>query len=104
MLQFRHLFFLFFQIFVTISSRAEKSDAELKHLLKHDCGSCHGMRLKGGLGVPLTREFMQGRNRSEIKGVILNGRPGTAMPPWRSLVTEGEANRLAEILIKGDDE
>ncbi|MCG8427047.1 MAG: cytochrome c, partial [Chromatiales bacterium] len=23
---------------------------DLLHLLKHDCGSCHGMRLEGGLG------------------------------------------------------
>jgi mono/diheme cytochrome c family protein len=26
--------------------------AELLHLLKHDCGSCHGMTRKGGLGPP----------------------------------------------------
>ena len=24
--------------------------AELDHLLRHDCGSCHGLRLQGGLG------------------------------------------------------
>ncbi|MBK8200863.1 MAG: cytochrome c [Bdellovibrionales bacterium] len=84
--------------------RAERTASDLKYLLKHDCGSCHGMKLKGGLGSPLTKELMHNRSRNEIKGVIFNGRPGTAMPPWRSLVTEGEANRLAEILIKGDDQ
>ncbi|MGL5987379.1 MAG: hypothetical protein ACRCZ5_10960, partial [Burkholderiales bacterium] len=26
----------------------------LLHLLKQDCGSCHGMSMKGGLGSPLT--------------------------------------------------
>lgn len=62
------------------------------------------MKLKGGLGSPLTKELMQRRNRNEIMGVILNGRLGTAMPPWKSLVTEGEASRLAEILIKGDNQ
>jgi cytochrome c55X len=104
MLKFQVLFVLFFQILISVSIRAERTDSDLKYLLKHDCGSCHGMKLKGGLGPPLTKALMRGRNRDEIKGVILSGRPGTAMPPWRSLVTEGEANRLAEILIKGDDE
>jgi cytochrome c55X len=104
MLKFQVLFLLAFQILIADSICAERADPELKHLLKHDCGSCHGMSLKGGLGPPLTKDLLLSRNRNEIQGVILNGRPGTAMPPWRSLVTESEANRLAEILIKGDDE
>lgn len=104
MLKFRVLFLLLFQILIAHSIRAERTDPELKHLLKHDCGSCHGMTLKGGLGPPLTKKTMLSRNRNEIQAVILSGRPGTAMPPWRSLVTESEANRLAEILIKGDNE
>ena len=30
----------------------EARQAELIHRLKHDCGSCHGMTMKGGLGPP----------------------------------------------------
>ena len=29
---------------------ADSRQAELTHLVKHDCGSCHGMTMKGGLG------------------------------------------------------
>ncbi len=38
--------------------RAERQ-GEILHLLKHDCGSCHGMRLEGGLGPALKPEQLK---------------------------------------------
>ena len=35
--------------------------AELEHLVKQDCGSCHGLRMTGGLGSPITPEALAGR-------------------------------------------
>ena len=32
--------------------------AELVRIVRQDCGSCHGMRLTGGLGPALTREAL----------------------------------------------
>ncbi len=74
---------------------------ELDRLLTHDCGSCHGLRLTGGLGPPLTPEALEGYTADFVAAVILRGRGGTAMPPWRGLLTEEEARWLAENLLSG---
>ena len=74
---------------------------ELRHLLKQDCGSCHGMTLKGGLGPALLPANLEGKPDELLVISILDGRPGTAMPPWRGLLTEAEAQWLVEQLREG---
>lgn len=83
--------------------RAEVSDSradELEHLLIQDCGSCHGLTLKGGLGRPLTPDALEGSDPEVLTGIILDGMPGTAMPPWRPLLTEEEARWITDYLLK----
>lgn len=75
--------------------------AELVQLLRHDCGSCHGLTLKGGLGPPLTPLALAGKPAEWLRATILDGRPGTPMPPWRPFLTEQEAGWLVESLIRG---
>jgi cytochrome c55X len=75
--------------------------AALERLVLQDCGSCHGMSLKGGLGADLTRAALAGREPREIARIVLDGVPGTAMPPWRPLLTEAEAAWIADYLIEG---
>ena len=75
--------------------------AELVHLLRHDCGSCHGLTLKGGLGPALTKEALADKAPVMLREVILHGRPGTPMPPWRGFLTKEETDWLVEILIQG---
>jgi len=75
--------------------------AELTHLLRHDCGSCHGMRLKGGLGPSLNPEALAGKSPQMLTATILTGRAGTPMPPWRGILTEEEAQWLVERLREG---
>ena len=75
---------------------------ELMHLLKQDCGSCHGLKLKGGLGPPLLVENLTGKPASFLAYTILNGRPGTAMPPWKELLKPEEAEWLANVLLNGE--
>ncbi len=74
---------------------------ELLHLLKQDCGSCHGLTLKGGLGPALLPPMLEGKPVDYLTATILDGHPGTAMPPWRGLLAENEARWLAEILREG---
>jgi cytochrome c55X len=74
---------------------------ELVHLLKQDCGSCHGMRLTGGLGPPLTAEALREKPGASLVATILSGRPGTAMPPWRRFISEPEAQWLVGRLQAG---
>ena len=80
------------------TARADRDDAALRHLVRHDCGSCHGLRLTGGLGPALTPDAIAGRPAAWLRAVILNGVPGTAMPGWRGVVNEDEAARIATML------
>ncbi len=73
--------------------------AELERLVRHDCGSCHGMTLKGGLGSDLRAATLAGTAPETLAQIVLDGIPGTAMPPWRPLLTEGEALWIAEYLL-----
>ena len=75
--------------------------AELRYLLRQDCGSCHGMTLKGGLGPALTPEALAQRDLAALEATILHGRPGTAMPPWSDFITPAEAAWLARELKSG---
>lgn len=70
----------------------------LEHLVIQDCGSCHGLTLQGGLGRPLTAKALALAEPEVLALVILDGIPGTAMPPWRPLLTEAEALWIADYL------
>jgi cytochrome c55X len=72
----------------------------LEHMVIQDCGSCHGLTLKGGLGRPLTADALEGTAPETLATIILDGVPGTAMPPWRPLLTEEEADWIADYLLK----
>ena len=76
--------------------------ARLANLVREDCGSCHGLTLKGGLGKPLTPEHLRVWSHEQLVAIILDGVPGTPMPPWRPLLTEAEVQWIADRLQKGD--
>jgi cytochrome c55X len=75
--------------------------AELVHLVRQDCGSCHGLTLKGGLGPSLEPAALAEKDAEALGFVILHGRRGTAMPPWRAHLSEAEARWIVEQLLKG---
>jgi cytochrome c55X len=75
--------------------------AELLHRLKHDCGSCHGMTLKGGLGPSLLPEALAGKDEAGLAAIVLHGVPGTPMPPWGVEISAAEAAWLVERLKQG---
>ncbi|MEM7641997.1 MAG: cytochrome c [Pseudomonadota bacterium] len=72
----------------------------LAHLVIQDCGSCHGLKLTGGLGRAITPEALAGHTVEGLQDIILDGIPGTAMPPWRPLLTEAEAAWIAAYLLE----
>ncbi len=71
---------------------------ELLYLLHQDCGSCHGMTLKGGLGPPLLPQVLQDKPVELLSATILFGRPSTPMPPWSFMLNADEATWLAKHL------
>jgi len=80
---------------------AAERRAELLHMVRQDCGSCHGMTMKGGLGPALTPDAVQGKPADFLAATILHGRPGTAMPPWQRFLSADEAAWIVEQLRKG---
>ena len=78
-----------------------KRQQELTYLVRQDCGSCHGMTLKGGLGSALLPENLKDSDTDILAGIILDGIPETPMPPWRGLLKEDEAMWIAQALKKG---
>ena len=74
--------------------------AELERLVLQDCGSCHGLTLKGGLGPDIRSETLAGMPREALVSIILDGVPDTPMPPWRPLLTEAEAIWIADYLLQ----
>ncbi len=80
---------------------SELRRAELKNLLLQDCGSCHGMTMKGGLGPALTPDVLSNKSRQMVTITIMEGRPGTPMPPWKTILSEQEINWLVDTLYSG---
>jgi cytochrome c55X len=74
---------------------------ELMYFLKHDCGSCHGMTLKGGLGPALLPETLSAQPKEYLVTTILEGRKNTAMPPWKSMLSRSDALWITEQLQSG---
>jgi cytochrome c55X len=80
---------------------SSERQAELTSLVRQDCGSCHGLTLKGGLGPSLEPGALADKDSEVLSYVILHGRRGTPMPPWREHLSEAEAQWIVEQLKKG---
>jgi cytochrome c55X len=93
-------------LWVTLGAQAAENlsparQSALVRMVRQDCGSCHGMKLTGGLGPALTREALADTPLLTLKATIYHGRPGTPMPPWRSMISESEAEWIASKLLQG---
>jgi cytochrome c55X len=98
------IFGLFFLSTVgMVAASAAEPDAarqkELVHLVRQDCGSCHGMTLKGGLGPALLPETLRDKPAEGLAATIYYGRPGTPMPPWKTFMSEAEAAWIVDKLM-----
>jgi cytochrome c55X len=74
---------------------------DLVRLVRQDCGSCHGLLLKGGLGPALLPSALIDKPLDSLLVTIMRGRPGTAMPPWQGILSEADADWIARQLLKG---
>jgi cytochrome c55X len=85
-----------------INSISPERQQELTHLLKQDCGSCHGMTLKGGLGPALLPESLADKPDHVLIGVIKYGRETLAMPAWDGILNTTEIEWLVTELKAGN--
>ena len=72
--------------------------AELLNMLKHDCGSCHGLPPKGGLGPSLMPDALAAKTDALLFDAIQNGRAGSAMPAWRPFLNAEETHWMIQQL------
>jgi cytochrome c55X len=94
------LFLLLVTTTVFAGEPTPNRQSELRNMLKHDCGACHGLTLKGGLGPALLPEALSGKPDDFLVATILNGRKGTAMPPWQPFISQDEAVWVVGVLRK----
>lgn len=78
-------------------------DTALERLVRQDCGSCHGLTLKGGLGPDIRPDALSHYDHDTLKMVISGGIPGTPMPPWEPLLTKDELDWIVTYLLTGDE-
>ena len=76
----------------------EQRQQQLQQLLVHDCGSCHGLTLKGGLGPSLLPEALFHKTDDYLVSTIRDGRKGTPMPPWKPFLSDNEIRWLVKTL------
>ncbi|MEE9337349.1 MAG: c-type cytochrome [Methylococcaceae bacterium] len=91
---------LFFFTSAIANEPSEERQQELRNMLAHDCGSCHGLLLKGGLGPSLLMDAIANKTDEFLVKTILEGRKGTAMPPWKPFLTEQETLWIVQKLLK----
>lgn len=86
---------------IAAATPAAERQTQLIYLLRQDCGSCHGLTLRGGLGPPLLPDALAGKSDAALVDVILHGVPGTPMPPWGFEISRGEAVWLVRQMKRG---
>jgi len=80
---------------------SNEREAALLYLLRQDCGSCHGATMGGGLAPPLLPQSLAEAPDDALIAAILDGRPGTPMPPWRFEINPDEAAWMVRQLKGG---
>jgi len=83
---------------IQLSTERQK---ELTYMVQQDCGSCHGMTLKGGLGPSLLPERISVLPKQYLMDAVTHGRPDTPMPPWKPILTRDEIQWIVEQLQLG---
>ena len=74
---------------------------ELVRMVRQDCGACHGLTLKGGLGPALLPETLREKPAESLRYTVLLGRPGKKKPQWNTFLTEAEADWIVRQLMTG---
>jgi cytochrome c55X len=74
---------------------------ELTRFVRQECGFCHGLKLTGGLGSPLTAQALAGKSPEVLEAAILYGLSGTAMPGWTPYLSEADVAWIVAMLLEG---
>ncbi len=80
-----------------VEAQALIGDVYVGTFFQNNCAVCHGAERQGGVGLPLTPSDLTQADDVYVD-TILNGRTGTAMPPWSGTVSPEEAQAIVTFL------
>ena len=77
---------------------ADTSKMDVEKMFEKECQGCHGPNHEGGVGADLRPAQLDKKNAYTLAEVILNGRPGTAMPPFSEKMNKADAQKMIDYL------
>ncbi|MDX9813854.1 MAG: cytochrome D1 domain-containing protein [Sulfurimonadaceae bacterium] len=77
---------------------ADTSSMDVEAIFEKECQGCHGPNHEGGVGSDLRPAVIGKKNSSDLAAIILNGKAGTAMPPFKSTFTQTDADKMVDYL------
>ena len=73
-------------------------DAEKAY--EQECQGCHGPMHQGGVGSDIRPDKLKDKTSMFLAETILEGRAGTAMPPFKGTISKHEASQMVDYLQK----
>ncbi len=77
---------------------AGTSNMDVEKVFEKECQGCHGPNHEGGVGSDLRPKVISKKNAYVLAETILNGRSGTAMPPFKEKFSKGDADKMVDYL------
>ncbi|MBA1438218.1 MAG: c-type cytochrome [Epsilonproteobacteria bacterium] len=77
---------------------AGTSHMDVEKVFEKECQGCHGPNHEGGVGADLRPKVISKKNSYMLAETILNGRPGTAMPPFKEKFSKADADKIVDYL------
>lgn len=77
---------------------AGTSNMDVEKAFERECQGCHGPDHQGGVGSDLRPDVVGKKNAYMLAETILNGRAGTAMPPFKEKFNKADADKMVDYL------
>ena len=77
---------------------ADTSNMDVEKMFEKECQGCHGPNHEGGVGSDLRPAQIKKKNSYMLAETILNGRAGTAMPPFANKMNKSDADKMVDYL------
>ncbi len=77
---------------------AGTSNMDVEKVFEKECQGCHGPNHEGGVGSDLRPKVISKKNAYVLAETILNGRSGTAMPPFKEKFSKADADKMVDWL------